>query len=83
APVKEGVVSLAKRTASATRKFCADKMLACQRVVSLAKRTASATVHAVRDVVYLPRVREYQGDIAVGALVIAVSLTLFLIMRLM
>lgn len=31
----------------------------------------------------LPRVREYQGDIAVGALVIAVSLTLFLIMRLL
>ncbi|RJP30215.1 MAG: hypothetical protein C4536_10310 [Actinobacteria bacterium] len=31
----------------------------------------------------LPRIREYQGDLAVGALVIAVSLTIFLIMRLL
>lgn len=32
---------------------------------------------------YVPKVREYQGDIAVGALVVAVSLTLFLIMTLL
>ncbi len=31
----------------------------------------------------MPRLREYQGDIAVGALVIAVSLTMFLIMKLL
>jgi hydrogenase-4 component B len=31
----------------------------------------------------MPKVREYQGDIAVGALVLAVSLTIFLIMRLL
>ena len=32
---------------------------------------------------FAPKVREYQGDIAVGALVVAVSLTLFLIMTLL
>ncbi len=31
----------------------------------------------------MPRMREYQGDIAVGALVLAVALTIFLIMRLL
>lgn len=84
APVKESVVGLCKRSATAA-------VHAVREVVypSLTTRPASWVSRQVL-LLYgnvrkelLPRIREYQGDIAVGALVIAVSLTLFLIMRLM
>ncbi|WP_287155379.1 complex I subunit 5 family protein [Candidatus Solincola tengchongensis] len=84
APVKENVVALCRRGAAAA-------VHAVREVVypSLTTRPASWVSrqalllygNARREL--LPRIREYQGDIAVGALVIAVSLTLFLIMRLM
>ncbi|MDI6874838.1 complex I subunit 5 family protein [Candidatus Solincola sp.] len=84
APVKEGVVSLCRRGAEAAvyavREVIYPSLTA--RPVSWVSRQAIQLYGNARREL-LPRIREYQGDIAVGALVIAVSLTLFLIMRLM
>ncbi len=84
APLKEGLVTACKKGARAV-------VTTVREVVypSLTSRPASfireAAVRAYREASaeLMPRIREYQGDIAVGALVIAVSLTLFLIMRLL
>jgi hypothetical protein len=46
-------------------------------------REGTINLSATIQTEFVPKVREYQGDIAVGALVVAVSLTLFLIMTLL
>ncbi|MDI6830051.1 MAG: complex I subunit 5 family protein [Actinomycetota bacterium] len=84
APVKEGVVREAKRGAAGTVRVVREVIYP-----GLTSRPAgwikAYTLRLYREArsEFLPRIREYQGDLAVGALVIAVSLTLFLIMRLL
>ncbi|MEJ5186021.1 MAG: complex I subunit 5 family protein [Candidatus Geothermincolales bacterium] len=53
-----------------------------QRPVELLSRTGGEMYTQARERL-LPVIREYQGDLAVGALAIAVSLVLFLIIRLL
>ena len=84
APVKEGFVRVSKRAASTTVSVVRETIypsLTSRPVAWVRDRVGQ--VYGNLQTELMPRVREYQGDIAVGALVIAVSLTLFLIMRLL
>jgi NADH:ubiquinone oxidoreductase subunit 5 (subunit L)/multisubunit Na+/H+ antiporter MnhA subunit len=83
-PVKERVVAACKNGAGRI-------VYLVREVVypSVTERPLQAVTRAGLEVYQrfreqaLPVIREYQGDLAVGALVIAVSLTLFLIIRLL
>jgi hypothetical protein len=84
APVKAQVVGGLKRGASGTAHLVRDVLYPAiterplRWAVDLGTRLYGETRARV-----LPSLREYQGDLAVGALVIAVALALFLIMRLL
>ena len=84
APIKEGVVAGCRRGAVAAVRTVREVIYPSltTRPAAYIRETALNAYREARAEL-LPRVREYQGDIAVGALVIAVSLTLFLIMRLL
>ncbi len=84
APVKEGFVRVSKRAAGGAVSAVRDTIYPSltSRPVAWVRERALLVYGNLRGEL-LPRVREYQGDIAVGTLVIAVSLTLFLIMRLL
>ncbi len=84
APVKEGVVSFSRRAAEGAVRLVREVIypsLTVRPASWVSRNTVRLYANARQELV--PRIREYQGDIAVGALVIAVSLTIFLIMRLM
>jgi len=83
-PVKEQVVKGSKRGASGIVCLVREVIYPAltQRPYNRVKEIAITRYGDTRTRL-LPAIREYQGDIAVGALVIAVSLTLFLIMRLL
>lgn len=84
APVKEGFVRASRRAAGGVVHAVRDTIYPSLTTRPLAwARERAASIYTGLRGELLPRVREYQGDIAVGALVIAVSLTLFLIMRLL
>ncbi|NPV58229.1 MAG: hypothetical protein HPY75_01035 [Actinobacteria bacterium] len=84
APVKEGVVREARKGAAGVVRAVRDVIYPSltTKPMQWVKAQSLRWYREARTGV-LPRVREYQGDLAVGALVIAVSLTLFLIMRLL
>jgi hydrogenase-4 component B len=84
APVKETVVRGCKRGAYETVHMVREVIYPAltERPFNYT-REATIRIYAETRQRLLPSIREYQGDIAVGALVIAVSLTLFLIMRLL
>jgi len=84
APVKEGTVRALKRGASWTYHEVKEVIYPAltERPLHWVMDT-SVDVYGRMSTRMLPAIREYQGDIAVGALVIAVSLTLFLIMTLL
>ncbi|MEW6552802.1 MAG: complex I subunit 5 family protein [Actinomycetota bacterium] len=84
APVKAWVIGVLKRGASGTVHGVRDVIVPAitERPYVRIRDGTLALAGEAREKL-LPRVREYQGDIAVGALVLAVSLTVFLIMRLL
>jgi hydrogenase-4 component B len=84
APIKARVVTVAKQGASGTVHLVRDVVYPTltERPYKRAKQSTLILYRNLRTRL-IPMAREYQGDIAVGALVIAVSLTLFLIMRLL
>ena len=84
APIKARVIGALKQGASGTVHGVRDVI-----VPALTQRPYVRTRDGVLKLAgqarekLMPRIREYQGDIAVGALVLAVSLTIFIIMRLL
>jgi hypothetical protein len=84
APVKAAVIAALKRGASGTVHGVRDVIFPAltERPYARVKDGTLALVERSQEKL-IPKVREYQGDIAVGALVLAVSLTVFLIMRLL
>jgi hypothetical protein len=84
APVKAWVVMAAKKGASGTVRLVREVVYPAltAKPLAYARENAGQALQTARTRL-MPAIREYQGDIAVGALVIAVSLTLFLIMRLL
>ncbi|MFW6113979.1 MAG: hypothetical protein ACOC78_03550, partial [Actinomycetota bacterium] len=84
APVKQWVVEASKRVVAGTAHLVRDIVYPALTDVpfNYVKET-TIRVYGDARARMLPAVREYQGDIAVGALVIVVSLTIFLIMRLL
>lgn len=84
APAKEQVVKGFRRGAFGTVHAVRDGIYPAlsERPFNRAKETAMSFYGDARTRL-LPSIKEYQGDLAVGALVIAVALTLFLIMRLL
>ncbi|MDY6795281.1 MAG: complex I subunit 5 family protein [Actinomycetota bacterium] len=84
APVKEWVLKLLKNGAGGVVHLVRDIIYpALTEIPFNYVKDTTIKVYGDARVRMLPAVREYQGDIAVGALVIAVSLTIFLIMRLL
>jgi NADH:ubiquinone oxidoreductase subunit 5 (subunit L)/multisubunit Na+/H+ antiporter MnhA subunit len=84
APIKARVITTLKQGASETAHVVRDIVFPAvtERAYSRVRDGVLRMVGQTRERL-MPRVREYQGDIAVGALVLAVSLTIFLIMRLL
>jgi len=84
APVKDTVVLSCRKGAFLTVRLVRESIYPAltERPLNATREVAVRIYGDAREKV-LPQIREYQGDIAVGALVIAVSLTLFLIMRLL
>jgi hydrogenase-4 component B len=84
APIKMKTISILRQGASGTAHLARDVILPSltQRPYRSARESALKLAAIARSRL-MPAVREYQGDIAVGALVVAVALTLFLIMRLL
>jgi hydrogenase-4 component B len=84
APIKARVVAVAKQGAGGTVHLVRDVVYPTltERPYERAKEGTLKFYRNLRTRM-IPMVREYQGDIAVGALVVAVSLTLFLIIRLL
>jgi hydrogenase-4 component B len=84
APVKVRVIAVLKQGAYGTVHGVRDVIVPTltERPYARARDVTLTLVERAREKL-LPRIREYQGDIAVGALVLAVSLTVFLIMRLL
>jgi hydrogenase-4 component B len=83
-PVKKQVVNGLKTGAGSTVQMVREVIypsLTSKPLAWIRGSTMRAYTDAQRQL--LPKLREYQGDIAVGALVIAVSLTMFLIMKLL
>ncbi len=84
APVKAGVIAALKKGASGTARTVREVIVPAltERPYAQVRDGTLRLVGVARERL-VPRIREYQGDIAVGALVLAVSLTIFLIMRLL
>jgi hydrogenase-4 component B len=84
APIKSDIVAALKRGASGTVHMVRDIVYPSltERPLGWARET-TIRIYGDSRAKLMPAVREYQGDIAVGALVIAVALALFLIMKLM
>jgi hydrogenase-4 component B len=84
APIKMRVVAILKQGASETLHTVRDVIYPAVTVRPY-ERAKEGTIRLVGEIrrSLMPRIREYQGDLAVGALVLAVSLTIFLIMRLL
>jgi hydrogenase-4 component B len=83
-PIKAGVVATFKQGAQETAHLVRDVIVPAltERPYTRIRDGTLKLVDQARERL-MPRIREYQGDIAVGALVLAVSLTIFLIMRLL
>ncbi len=84
APIKTRVVAIFKQGAYGTVHTIRDVIYPALTVrpYHRSREAAFELLEEMRKRL-MPSIREYQGDIAVGALVIAVSLTIFLIMRLL
>lgn len=84
APAKAGVLAVMRRGASGTAHLVREVIAPAltERPYARAREVAEKLSEQISSRL-MPRIREYQGDIAVGALVLAVSLTIFLIMRLL
>ena len=84
APMKEGLVREARKGAAGVVHAVRDVIYPSLTTKPMQwVKVRSLRLYREARTGILPRVREYQGDLAVGALVIAISLTLFLIMRLL